>query len=476
MADVINAFPGYEYVDGHNMYRGVDLGKGGYVYYETGMHSNVGTLDIQSMHPNSIRAMNSFGEYTKNFTDLLDARVFIKHGDFDSARKMLDGRLAPYLDDESKAKELAQALKIAINSVYGLTAASFDNPFRDIRNKNNIVALRGALFMKTLQDEVVARGYKVVHIKTDSIKIPNIDLDIINFCMDFAKQYGYTFEHESTYDRMCLVNGSTFVAKYKTAEACQEMYGYVPGDNKKKGGTWTAVAAQFQVPYVFKKLFSHEKIEFKDLCETKEAKKGSGIYLDMNEPLPDVSEYEKQLEKATKQMAKYELQYTEHDISEEEYFMRCDEYSNLVEKKLRPEIDKGHRYSFVGKVGEFCPILSGKGGGQLVREQNGKYYAVAGSTGYRWLESEVVKELEKEGDIDYGYFNSLVDDAVDTIKKARAEQLNREGYKDIKAADCQGDFEWFISDDPFETRLVNPPPPDDFMNIPEDSPDEIPFT
>ena len=53
-------------------------------------------------------------------------------------------------------KIFTKALKIAINSVYGLTSASFDNPLRDIRNKNNIVALRGALFMRTLQDEVTA--------------------------------------------------------------------------------------------------------------------------------------------------------------------------------------------------------------------------------------------------------------------------------------------------------------------------------
>ena len=86
--------------------------------------------------------MNCFGEYTKHFKDILDARVAIKHGDFDSARKMLNGRLAKYLDDESTAKDLAQALKISINSVYGLTSASFDNPFRDRRNVNNIVALR----------------------------------------------------------------------------------------------------------------------------------------------------------------------------------------------------------------------------------------------------------------------------------------------------------------------------------------------
>ena len=39
-------------------------------------------------------------------------------------------------------------------------------------------------------------------------------------------------------------------------------------DIYEKEGKWTATGKQFQVPYVFKTLFSHEKIEFEDMCET----------------------------------------------------------------------------------------------------------------------------------------------------------------------------------------------------------------
>ena len=70
---------------------------------------------------------------------------------------------------------------------------------------------------------------------------------------------------------------------------------------------------------------------------------------------------------------------------------------------------------FVGKAGQFCPILPGKGGGLLMREKDGKYYSATGAKGYRWLESEVVKELHKEKDIDKSYYKALVDEAVDTI-------------------------------------------------------------
>ena len=361
--DLSETFPGYSFDGGKNMYRGTNLGFGGYVYAEPGMYQNVALLDVASLHPHSIIAMNCFGDYTRYFKDLLDARMYIKHGDYNGARNMLDGKLAPYLNDESKAKELAQALKIAINSVYGLTAANFDNPFRDVRNKNNIVALRGALFMRTLQDEVQKRGFTVCHIKTDSIKIPDATQEIIDFCMDFAKNYGYTFEHEATYDRMCLVNDAVYIARDK--------------DN----GEWSATGTQFQVPYVFKKLFSKEPIEFSDMCETKSV--STALYLDMNENLPE------------------------------------DE----------------HNYRFVGRVGRFCPIKPGCGGGLLMREKDGKYYAATGSgygTGkarvvYRWLESEMVNDLNKIDDIDRSYYDRLVDGAIDTISE-------------------YGDFEMFVSD------------------------------
>ena len=394
--DLAETFPGYEFIPcgednkPHNMYRGTDLGFGGYVHAEPGIYLNVALLDIASLHPHSILAMNCFGEYTKNYEDILNARMYIKHGDYDSARNMLGGKLAPYLNDESTAKDLAQALKIAINSVYGLTSASFDNPFRDIRNKNNIVALRGALFMRTLQDEVQSRGFTVAHIKTDSIKIPDATPEIIQFCMDFAKQYGYTFEHEATYDRMCLVNDAVYIAKYKDG---------------KHAGEWTATGTQFQVPYVFKSLFSKEEIKFEDLCETKEVK--TALYLDMNENLPDVSEWER-LERLRK------ISGFEWSKKDTEFANR---YSYLTDEQLDAEIAKGHNYRFIGKVGLFCPVKPGCGGGVLLAQRGDKYYAATGSSGYRWLESEVVKKLNKEDDIDISYYESLAQAAIETISQ-----------------------------------------------------------
>jgi len=208
-------FPGYKFENGVSTYRGEEVGEGGYVYAEPGMYQNIALLDIASMHPSSIVAENLFGdEYTQRFKEILDARIAIKHKDFDSARKLLGGKLSKYLDDENAAKDLAQALKIAINSVYGLTSAKFENPFRDVRNIDSIVAKRGTLFMINLKHEVQKRGFTVAHIKTDSIKIPNATPEIISFVMDYGKMYGYNFEHEATYEKMCLVNDAVYIARY----------------------------------------------------------------------------------------------------------------------------------------------------------------------------------------------------------------------------------------------------------------------
>lgn len=404
---VLPYFPGYKYENGKSTYRGEEIGEGGKVYAEPGMYGNVALLDVASMHPHSAIAECLFGvEFTKRFKEIVDGRVNIKHEAWDDVNKMLDGKLTPYIqkviDGELTSKDLANALKTAINSVYGLTSASFENAFYDPRNKDNIVAKRGALFMTDLKHEVQKKGFTVAHIKTDSIKIPDATPEIIQFVIDFGKRYGYTFEHEATYERMCLVNDAVYIAKYKDG---------------KHAGEWTATGTQFAVPYVFKKLFSKEPIVFEDMCETKSVT--SALYLDMNEDLPDVSAYEKEHDKLWKRITN---ESTLDDPMTEDT-ERIEELSKLI--------DEGHNYIFVGRVGQFCPIKPGRGGGLLMREKDGKYYAATGSKGYRWKESEIVKELGLEEDIDRSYYDKLVDDAVETISK-------------------YGDFEWFISDDPYE--------------------------
>ena len=263
--DLSKEFPGYVYEAGKSHYRDELVGEGGYVYAEPGMYTDVVELDIASMHPTSIEQLNLFGEYTPRFTALKEARIAIKHRDYESARKMLGGKLSPYLSDPAQADALSYALKIVINIVYGLTSAKFENAFKHVKNVDNIVAKRGALFMIDLKHAVQEQGFQVVHIKTDSIKIPNATERIIEFVYEMGHKYGYDFEHEGTYEKFALVNDAVYIGQMN--------------------GKWKAIGAQFAHPYVHKLLFSGEEITFDDLCETKQVMQGA-MYLDYEHDRP----------------------------------------------------------------------------------------------------------------------------------------------------------------------------------------------
>jgi energy-coupling factor transporter ATP-binding protein EcfA2 len=263
--DLSQQFPGYTFDAGRSSYRGEDPGEGGYVYAEPGIYTGVALLDVVSMHPTSIELLNLFGKYTDRFSDLKRARIAIKRRDFAAAREMMNGRLAPYLKNEDGADKLAYALKIIINIVYGFTSASFPNPFRDPRNKDNIVAKRGALYMIDLKNDLKDNHHAVIHFKTDSVKLPYARGDganVIEFVKQHGARYGYDFEHEITYDILCLVNEAVYIAR--------------------KGDEWTAVGSQFQHPYVFKTLFSGDELSFNDYCESKSVLQGT-MYLDREE-------------------------------------------------------------------------------------------------------------------------------------------------------------------------------------------------
>lgn len=347
---VLPFFDGYSFDNGISTYMGEKVGEGGLVRAKPGMYGYTKVFDVASMHPHSACAEYLFGKYTKNFNDLMDARVYIKHKEFDKAGKLFNGKLKKYLKDVNMAKKLAAALKIAINSVYGLTSASFANLFKDPRNIDNIVAKRGALFMMNLKSKVEEMGGTVIHVKTDSIKIENPTKEIEEFVYAYGKRYGYSFEIEHIFEKICLVNDAVYIAKCSA-------------DDPETPGAWEATGTQFAVPYVYKTLFSKEPIEFSDLCETKTVT--GSLYLDMNE-----------------------------NLSPDE-----------------------HNYRFVGRAGLFCPIKKGFGGGELLREKDGKYAAATGTKGYRWLESETVDILEKKDCIDLDYYRSLVDKAKETINE-----------------------------------------------------------
>lgn len=368
-SNLADEFPGYTFDHGKSTYKGEVVGEGGLVRAKPGMYSNVALLDVESMHPTTIIQLELFGDYTKNYAAIKAARMAIKRKDYDEARKMFDGKLAKYLTTDEEAEALSYALKIVINIVYGLTAASFDNAFRDPRNIDNIVAKRGALFMMELREYIESLGGQVIHIKTDSVKIPDATPELIEAIMEFGDRYGYTFDHEKTFEKLCLVNDAVYIGKT------------LPG---RKPAHWEAVGAQFQHPFVYKTMFTHEPVEFWDYAETKTVQ--TALYLDKN---------------------------------------------NTVETTKLKDVDlKKKDLTFVGKAGQFVP-LEAPHGGTLLREgatdENGKikWAAAGGTTGFRWLEADVALENGLEPAIDMRYYRKLVDAAHDQLNKF-------------------GDAEWFL--------------------------------
>lgn len=347
--DLSELFPGYVFDNGKSFYRDEEIGEGGYVYAKPGVYEGyIPVKDVESQHPHSILAMNLFGDkYTKIFANILHARLHIKHGEYEKCADLFDGRLMKYLTDPKAAKNLSNALKRVINSVYGMTFAHYDSKFKDPRNIDNIVAKRGALFMCELRHQVEERGFTVLHCKTDSIKILNPDDDILKFVDDFGLKYGYKFEIENEFTKFALVNDAVYVAK-------------------KTDGEWEQTGTEYKVPYVKKMLMTHEDIDLYDLSETKHVNSGD-MYLDMNEGLDEDQ----------------------------------------------------HNYVFIGKTSAFLPMKEGTGGGELVRKvEDDKYYAVTGTKGWRWMETEMVKNLDKADDVNMDYYDQMLADA-----KAHIEQF-----------------------------------------------------
>jgi hypothetical protein len=287
--------------------------------------------------------------------------------------------------NDANAKDLSDALKLVLNSVYGFTSATFPNEFRDPRNIDNIVAKRGALFMIDLKNAIQEKGYTVAHIKTDSVKIPDADQDIIEFVYEFGANYGYTFEHEATYDKFCLVNDAVYIARQDEKDA--------PGAYERK---WTAVGAQFQHPFVFKTLFSEEPVNFDDLCETKQVTKGA-MYLDFQESAATPNQPFRGMH-------------------------------------------------FIGRIGLFVPVVEEVGGGTLTVVRDNKPYAVAGTKGYKWVEAEMIKVMRPEL-LDRLPFERLEDALAGT--GSLADILDMSYYTDlahnaISAIEEFGSFDEFV--------------------------------
>lgn len=402
-------FDPYASNDKKSFYMGEYIGEGGRTYTEPGMYGNVWDGDVTGQHPASAIQEVIFGpRYTKAFKDIVDGRVSIKHQAWDDIDDLFDGKLKPYIqkviNGDMDYNDLANAIKTIVNAVYGLTSAKFPNIFKSPDNVDNLVAKRGSLFMTLLKNEVQKRGFIVCHIKTDSIKIPDATEEIKEFVIRFGKEFGYNFETEAEFEKFLLKDKANYVAKHKD-------------------GHWSATGDYFSTPYVFKKLFSKEEIVFEDLCEIKSTRVGA-LYLDMNEKFESkILDNKTELKGVRKELNKVLK-------TDSENFDKIADLETGIDS-LCQQMEESHNYIFIGRVGQFCPIKQGCGGGTLYYKNDAnKYLSVTGTKGYHWLESVLVKQLNRENDIDLSYYEKMVNDAAETIS-------------------LHGDLEWFCSDDPY---------------------------
>ena len=159
--------------------------------------------------------------------------------------------------------------------------------------------------------------------------------------------------------KLCLQASGNAIAAIIHSLGFIEDFTFIPPNPEEfeKTNGWSATGAQFKHPYIFKSLFSKKEIEFKDLCETKEVKKGA-------------------------------------------LYLRDDQ---LI----------GQEDIFVGRVGSFCPMS--EHGKELICINGDKTSAVTGTKGYLWRESEEVKNLKMEDCIDMSYFDHILDEARDSL-------------------------------------------------------------
>lgn len=359
------------------------------------------------MHPTSVINENLFGdEYTAKFKEIVDTRLAIKHKDFDFARKAMGGALEKYLKDESVAKDLSNTLKTVINSVYGLTSARFKT-HSEIRT------------LTILSLSVEPYLWLILNMLYRLEGLPSLILRLTGL--------RYQTQHPRSYNLLlitvrCMVTHlntrlHTIVYVWLTTLFIL----LVTMSQVVVNGP--RLVHSLQCLMYSKKLFSGEDIVFNDLCETKAVT--TALYLDMNEKLPDVKDYEKERDKLWKKLLSTDP--IANDIVDDMEKRLCE---------LDALIAEGHNYIFVGKVGLFCPIKEGFGGGLLMRETtNAKtgtigYAAATGYKGYRWLEAEMVQTLCKQDNIDRSFYDNLVNEAIDSMA-------------------VYGDVEWFMSEEKY---------------------------
>ncbi len=133
---------------------------------------NVKLLDVASLYPNIIMKLNALGQATTTYKGIVERRLAVKHTD----------------------QELQKALKLVINSCYGL----LNNQYSILYNPK--AALSVCIFGQICLYDLCTRlapTCKLVNINTDGVAFTTTNDDYKKVWDEWEKDYGFTLEEDS---------------------------------------------------------------------------------------------------------------------------------------------------------------------------------------------------------------------------------------------------------------------------------------
>lgn len=132
-------------------------------------YKNIKLLDVASLYPNIIIKLNALGLSTEKYKEIVDKRLSVKHTN----------------------KKLSDALKLIINSCYGL----LNNKYSMLYNPNaaKSVCIYGQCILYDLCKRL-SNSCEIININTDGVGfIPKND-DYIDIWKEWEDDYGFTLE------------------------------------------------------------------------------------------------------------------------------------------------------------------------------------------------------------------------------------------------------------------------------------------
>lgn len=131
---------------------------------------NVKLLDVASMYPNILINLNVLGDATKRYQDIVDERIKVKHTD----------------------PQLQQALKLIINSTYGLLSNKYSKLFNPIGAVS--VCVYGQIALYSLCERLYEAGYTLVNINTDGVAFCGEGEEYKEIWHEWEKDFSLTLE------------------------------------------------------------------------------------------------------------------------------------------------------------------------------------------------------------------------------------------------------------------------------------------